>query len=105
MKRLYGFLGLVMAAWLLAIPAWADCQSEGERAKQMMLTLKQQALNNQPLDQQAFMGQFNSVMNALQAQGCTNEIMGIAQYAQAEKQRVANPGASTSMPDANTFGF
>lgn len=83
---LFGFLSVYASTC-----AWADCQSEYTKARNMIMSAKHNAMSNKKLDSTTFMAQFQPSMAQLQAQGCKSEIMGILQLVQSEKQMLQAP--------------
>lgn len=71
--------------------AAGDCQQYATKAKTMLVTFKQNALNNQHQDTSKFQAEFEPLVESMQQNNCVSELMGVLQYVQNEQKLFAAP--------------
>ena len=83
--------GLCLVMLVLATAAWADCRSDSEAARTMILDVKQMALGGQKLDSQGFVAKFKPLIDQMTRQKCSGELMNLLELINTERQSIGIP--------------
>ena len=95
----YRLAALACLVTLMPLSAWSDCQTHMTSARAMILNAKQTALTGGKLDNQTFMTEFKPIVDQMTQEKCLNELMGIVQFVNTEKQSLGLP--SVPAPDTD----
>lgn len=94
MRHLATFLTTLLLV-LTSTGAYADCDKNYQQSRQLLASVKQKSINQEKVDVDGTMSQFQEVINQMQSGNCQAQLMQLMQFIQQEQQLYPAPAGFT----------